>query len=370
MNNPFLIKSTESNRSEYLTSTCSVNRVRLAKLPVYGIDDSIEGLTVKEIFSTRLVIEEIEKNADALGIALDKENRKHLPKLLVKKLDSENIYIADKAMSIIEKFGNRLGLIFLTLKKGEEENRRAREDWSDEHWDYWAQVEEIILVGGLASGRFGDILRRQVLYVFSLQNEKPYTITLYDNAVDMGVLGCATQVKATDGVNVVMDFGQTNIKRCFFTKTNGEITEIKTLEPYPSKYMDWEIADKVERLHQAKKLHRYLIKAVEDTYNTAKKISKTEPNNEIVISIASYTVDGKLNNERSGYSKLCELGENYAECLWWELSGTLRKDVIIKLIHDGTAIALNFSDKKNTVCLSLGSYFGIGFPETKLFFPF
>lgn len=370
MKNPFLNRDSEGKRSDFLTSACSVNRVVIAKLPLYGIDDSIEGLSVKQFFSTKLVIEEVKKNADLLQIDLRKENEKCLPLILEKRLDSSDKNVSDLAHKIIEKFGNRLGLIFLTLKLGDKENRNAREDWKNEHWAYWAQVEDIVLVGGLASGMFGKILKEQVEYIFGLKGIKPYNIHLYTNSADVGVLGCATQINDTDGVNIVMDFGQTNIKRCFVTKRHGELAEIKTLEPYPSKYMDWEIPDENEKLIQAKKLHKYLIKAISDTYKTAEEYTKTEPNREIVISIASYTVDGKLNANRSGYAKLCALGDNYAECLWWELSGTLRRDMIVKLIHDGTAIALNFSDKKNTVCLSLGSYFGVGFPETKLVWPF
>lgn len=370
MKNPFLNRVDDDSKSDYLTSSCSVNRIKIAKLPVHGVDDEIEGLTVKEFFSTKLVTEEIKKNADVLQIDLTEEDSKHLPKILAQKLDSDNEETAATALKIMEKFGNRLGLIFLTLKLGDEANRAARDDWTDEHWRYWAQIEDVILVGGLASGRFGEILKKQVEYVFSLKNIIPYNIVLYDNAADLGVLGCATQISAADGVSIVMDFGQTNIKRCYVTKRRGEIDEVKTLEPYPSKYMEWEINDEEEKLRQAKKLHRYLIKAIVDTYKTAAEMTKTEPNSEIVASIASYTVDGVLNNERSGYAKLCTLGENYAECLWWELSGTLRRDVRVKLIHDGTAIALNFSGRKNTVCLSLGSYFGVGFPETRLVWPF
>lgn len=370
MKNPFLHKISGDGRSEYVTSACSINRVVIAKLPLYGIDDSIEGLTVKQFFSTKLIIEEVKKNADLLQIDLQKENEKRLPLVLEKRLDSTDKSVADAALKIIEKFGNRLGLIFLTLKLGDTENRKAREDWTDEHWEYWSQIEDIILVGGLASGKFGEILKKQVEYIFKLKGIQPYKIILYTNSVNVGILGCTTQISEPDGVNIVMDFGQTNIKRSFVTKRHGELTEIKTLDPYPSKYMEWEIADEEEKLRQAKKLHKYLIKAIADTYKAAECSTKTEPNREIVISIASYTVDGRLNADRSGYAKLCTLSDNYAECLWWELSGTLRRDMIIKLIHDGTAIALNFSDKKNTVCLSLGSYLGVGFPETKLFWPF
>ncbi len=370
MQNPFLHRTDDHGLSDYVTSSCSINRIRLAKLPVYGIDDEIEGLTVKEFFSTKLFIAEIKKNASLLHIDLESVHEKKLPRVLAKRLDDEDSAVSQEAMRIARKFGNRLGLLFLALKEGDKCNRAAREDWTDEHWEYWAQISDIILVGGLASGKLGEILKQQVIFIFSIRNIVPYNIYLYDNSSDVGVLGCSTQISATDGVNIVMDFGQTSIKRCFVTKQGGEITEIKTLESYPSKYMDWDMPDDNEKLRQAKKLHKYLIKAIEDTYNTAKAMTKTEPNSEIVISIASYVVDGRLDDERSGYAKLCSLGANYAECLWWDLSGSLRKDVIVKFIHDGTAIALNFSDRKNTVCLSLGSYFGVGFPETRLVFPF
>ena len=370
MQNPFLNRVSDPDKSDYLTSACSVNRIRLAKLPLYGIDDEIEGLTVKEFFSVKLVIEEIKMSADVLKIDLSAVNEKKLPRILAKKLDDENSEISSEALRIITKFGNRLGLLFLALKEGVEENRKARDDWNEQHWQYWSQVSDIILVGGLANGKFGEILKERVNYIFKLKNVVPYNIFLYDNSSDVGILGCSTQISEANGVNVVMDFGQTSIKRSIVTKSGGEVVEIKNLEPYPSKYMDWEMPNEEEKLRQAKKLHKYLIRAIEDTYNTAKSTAKTEPNSEIVISIASYVVDGALNANRSGYAKLCSLGKNYAECLWWDLSGRLRKDVIVKLIHDGTAMALNFSDRKNTVCLSLGSYFGIGFPETKLIFPF
>jgi len=47
-NNPFVSK-TEHN-TEYLTSNCSLNKVRLAKLPVYGIEDFMEGKRMNELF--------------------------------------------------------------------------------------------------------------------------------------------------------------------------------------------------------------------------------------------------------------------------------------------------------------------------------
>lgn len=369
MKNPFLHRLEDNQRSDYVSSDCSINRLMIKKLPIYGVDDSIEGLTVKEFFNTQLFIDEIKKNADTLKIELDKETEKRLPIKLAEKLSSDDSEASECAIQIARKFGKRLGLLFLALRLGEKQNRDARKDWTDEHWDYWAQIEDIALVGGLASGNIGKIFKQEIENVFELAHKEPYNILLYENSAVAGVYGCATQISEKNGVNIVMDFGQTNIKRSYVTKCAGEITDVKTLDPYLSQYMDWEMLSEEETLKQAKLLHKLLLKAIKDTYKTAKEQTGIEPNREIVISIASYTVDGVINDQRSGYAKLSALGSNYAECLYWDLSGELRKDVVIKLIHDGTAFALNFSDRKSTICLSLGSFFGVGFPDTKLIWP-
>ncbi|MBQ1546676.1 MAG: hypothetical protein IIZ59_04000 [Clostridia bacterium] len=369
MDNPFLIRSTDPSKSDYLTPDCSVNKIRLAKLPIYGIEDDIEGCTVKEIFSVKCVVEEIKKNAEKLGIdpkLYEGVKGKNLPLILVQKVeDNENPETAKLAREIIEKFGSRLGLMLLTLKMGEPENRKARPEWTEAHWNYWAQVKDIILVGGLASGTFGAIMREQINQVFAMHGTEPYNILLYDNSQQVAVLGCASCIREENGVFVVMDFGQTNIKRSFVVKCDGEVTDMKILPSYPSKYMEWNVPDDFERVRQAKALHRYLMNAIENTYKEAERTSGL-PGNEIIISIASYTVDGVLNHARSGYAKLCELGSCYAEVLGYELSGILKRDISVKLIHDGTAVALNFKSRDNTVCLAVGSYFGVGFPETRI----
>ena len=367
MENPFLHKAKAPGSSDYLTSDCSVNRIRLVKLPVRGVDDEIEGLTVKEFFSAKLVSAAVKEHADELHIDIGACHDNKLPRALAEKAnDNDDPQGAAFARAMMTRFGNRLGLLLLALKLGEPENRAARADWTDAHWDYWAQVKDIILVGGLASGLFGELLRERVGAVFALRGAEPYNILLYENAAHAAVIGCAGCIKERDGVFVVMDFGQTSIKRSFVVKTDGEVTEVKTLESLPSVNMEWEMPGDDERLTQAKELHAYLASAVENTFIEAEQATKTRPGCEIIISIASYTVNGALNDVRSGYAKLCALGSNYAELLSWELSGRLRRDICVRLIHDGTAVALNFRGRERTVCLSVGSYFGVGFPDTQL----
>ncbi len=358
MKSPFLSFSSEEN-CEYLTSVCSVNSVSVVKAPVKGIDDSIEGKTVSKFFNTQLIIEEIKKFAQYFKIDISDQPECDLPKLLDKWLISENVIEMRIANRIAVKFGNRLGLTLLTLKTGLPENRCARDNWRDIHWDYWSQVENIILVGGLASGLLGRKLKEQIQYVFDVARVKPYNIILFDNGTYVGAMGCSTQIKNRNSNNLVFDFGQTNIKRCFVKLRNDQIEDMRFLKSMPSINMELGLD-----YDKAMELNKYLINILYDTY---KEVSRhTELNDEIVISIASYTIGGVLNDERGGYAKLSLLGRNYANVLSDELSGRLHKNVTVKLIHDGTANALYFSDYENSVCLSIGTAFGVGFPETKV----
>lgn len=114
--NPF-ISVDETSGAQYLTESCSLNRVVLSKLPVEGIEDGLAGLTADKIFSTPSLIEEIIKNADALGIDVESAQRMKLPFLLEDRLVSGNAENAAVAREIVKKFGYRLGMIFLALKK-------------------------------------------------------------------------------------------------------------------------------------------------------------------------------------------------------------------------------------------------------------
>ena len=86
--NPFI--SLTENDTEYLTSNCSLNRVRLAKLPLYGIEDSMEGKAMSELFGAGIIIEEIENSAEGLGINLADYKRMDLPRVIDTKLDEGN----------------------------------------------------------------------------------------------------------------------------------------------------------------------------------------------------------------------------------------------------------------------------------------
>ena len=255
--NPFISK-TEHN-SEYLTANCSLNKVTFAKLPLSGIADDMEGKRMGELFGAGIIMDEIERNAAALGIDLLNYQKTDLPKLLDEKIDAGN----EEALRIARKYGNRLGMLLLLLKTGLPENRAAREDWGDEHWAYWANVETIFLVGGIANGRMCDYMLEVVRELFEKANVPMYNIVRDSNSSEIGARGCLTQLEGDEDVHLLFDFGQTSMKRLIAVRHSQE--EEYSLIKLPAKksiHMDWYVEDEVERRRQAEELHRYITNAL------------------------------------------------------------------------------------------------------------
>ena len=357
--NPFLSKTLHN--SEYLTENCSLNKVRFAKLPLYGIEDDMEGKQMSELFGAGIISDEIERNAAPLGIDLAQCQRADLPKLLDQKIDEGN----EEALRIARKFGNRLGMFLLLLKTGLPENRAIREDWQDEHWEYWANIETIYLVGGIANGRMCEYMLMVVKELFEKANVPMYNIVRNTDSPDIGAKGCLTQIENPDEVQILFDFGQTMMKRMIAVRrSEGEEYQLIKLPSKKSIDMQFHIDDEDEKRRQAQELHRYIVESIIETYEEAKQYGSIGW--EIVISIASYVMDGKIYDARSGYAKLCTLSDNYAGFLAATLEIMLDRSIMVKLVHDGTAAALYYKGVENAVCITAGTAFGVGFPEIKL----
>ncbi|MEF2919287.1 MAG: hypothetical protein U0O22_02320 [Acutalibacteraceae bacterium] len=358
MKNPFLI--IDKNGNSHISSNCSLNKMVIAKAPVAGIDDTINGKPVSDIFSIAVVRKKVKENIKALKIPQDTPDHK-LASSLLKCMYSTDSAVCACAEEIARFFGKRFGLILLTLKTALQENRAVRPDWDNCHWEYWNKIENIIAVGGLTSGAFGSILTEEALKVSTINNKPAYKISVFENAPHIGVMGCAKLLNKPDGVNILMDLGQTNIKRSIVKREKGEITSIEHLDTLPSKFMEWNIEDEDERKRQAVLLHRYIIESTVQAYKQAERYNKVD--NQFIISIASYTNNGELDSNRGGYAKLTHLYKNYEIYLQEELSSVLKTPVSVKLVHDGTAVALNFANTPNSVCITLGTFLGVGFTD-------
>lgn len=351
MINPFL-------KEGCLRLNASINKVAIEDYPNISISEDLRGKKAGDIFSASLLIDEIKKNSKELKLDINNIEEKSLPFYLEKALDSDEISVNYTANSIMKKFGERLGVILLVIKQGRKANRDSRSDWNELNWEYLRQLDNVILTGGLASGNIGSQLKHYVEEVFKEADEKCYNIILVNDSSNIGVKGCTTLIKdkREDNINIVLDLGQSYIKRSI-VKSNGEIVN---LEKVLSKYVNWEYSDGRQEKEDAIKLHEHILSVLTDTINDIE--DKSVIGDEIVMSIANYVNNGVLAN-RGGYGKLRLLAPNYEEFLRKELYDFYNKDFKIKLVHDGTAMASAFKKYKNSVCISLGTAFGIGFTQ-------
>ena len=354
MKNPFV--TADKTHGNYVTAVCSLNKMKIADIPVKGIDDTVKGKTVKEIFSAKIMAEKAREHLETLRIPADTSPRQ-AASLLIKSADSENRQIRLCAEQIAKFFGKRLALILLTLKTALDKNKVQRPDWTDEHWKYWQNIENIIFVGGVTEGNFGETLIAQAQH--DCQNS--YHLIMGRNAVYSGISGCATRLQHDSGIFVMADFGQTNMKRCIVRRQNGKITDTEHLSSMPSLYMEGDIPDITEKKHQAELLHRYITDTLSETYRKAQTMGTVD--SQIMVALANYTHGGILDKNRGGYAKLNLLCDNYGDYLSRTLSDRWQNPVDVTLIHDGTAVALNFSDIPRSVCLTLGTFIGVGFTD-------
>lgn len=355
MDNPFM-------KGGFLSLNASINKVIIEKMPTDKVKQDLQGKAALDIFSTQLFIEEIKKNYKELKLDINKIVDKTLPQYLEKCLESDDDSVKKVANEIMRLFGERLAIILLTLKKGEKANRFKRKDWENEHWEYWNEIENVVLVGGLASSALGGKLKYYVEKVFSECNEKGYNIILTENSADIGIIGCSTYINAENNkeYNLIFDFGHTFIKRSLIKMENKKIKDIIKFDKVLSKHVKWEFEDAEEEKYEAVKLHNHLVNSIVDTVDILKEKSLAFGEH-IVISVANYVENGVFAN-RGGYGKLRLLSNNYELFLADALSEKLNKNFKMTFIHDGTAMAQAFSKYPNSVCISLGTSFGVGFP--------
>ena len=358
MNNPFVIYS-ETDQAEYISSRCSLNRAVLAQLPLRGVDDGIEGLTFKDIFSTPAIVSEIRAVSRRYGIDMSATSDNDLPKILSEGLDSSDARLRQLAERVTKKFGNRLGLILLTLKTGLPANRAARDDWDDDCWRFWGELETVILTGGLASSMLGRRFKQYIHEIFDMAGVKPYRVMLFENGRYLGIMGLAQKLMEDNTSALALDMGHTGIKRALVRKGAGEIAGFTPMESLPTLYMQSRFDNEQDKLNMAIELHRRMVNIIASSY---KELSACETlSDTVLISIANYVRGCELNDFRGGYAKL-----NYAQVLEEDLSGELRKKVCVRLVHDSTAAALYFEDVENCACITLGTGFGVGFPDIRI----
>lgn len=139
------------------------------------------------------------------------------------------------------------------------------------------------------------------------------------------------------------------------------LNEACTLEKVRAEHVKWDFSSELEEKKEAELEDEFIVSCLVDTIKLCKK-KGYELGEEIVISVANYIENGKFKN-RGGYGKLRLISNNYEKYLQNALYDELGEGYKVTMIHDGTAMAAAFSQYPKSVCISLGTVLGVGFPN-------
>jgi len=325
-------------------------------LPIASVNSVfVEDVLASDLFRPALIVNEIEKNRDFLGFSSD-INRNLLLSEFNCALNSKNDKIKDKAYEIAISFGNKLAKVLMTMRNPSLISKQNRPSWNDSHWAYWEGVKNIYFVGGLTSPILTTIFYNQIIEEFKHNNITDLHVSFIDASVDLGTKGLTTLTN--NGEYLIFDFGQTNIKKRHLVKYYNEIAIDTVLPSIKSDYLFYKQKNEDELKKLAYKLDSFIINTIIDTANIVNYKGNT-----ILIGIANYVYNGFIYLDRGGYGKLALIKGNYEEHLSNKLSVLFKKEISIRLYHDTSAMALNFKNVKRSAVISLGTAFGIAFPE-------
>lgn len=251
-------------------------------------------------------------------------------------------------------YGKKLGVLLLTLKRGDPADRASRPEWGAAHWEYWRQITTFIVGGGMMAGELGLHAIPAAGKVLAEYGVDDVEVTLSEYGTYLPLVGLARTAPVGAEAMVVLDFGHSSIKRGLARFRNDELT---ALDVYPSlpagcpDVADIELPDVKERWHG-------MLSAIVETWRSCAS-GDVPP---VGISLVTYLAGGHPFPDDDGcYGALQGLAPHLATFVRDEIVREIRTEVQVNLYHDGTAAALAYAGCEASVVLTLGTSIGSGF---------
>jgi hypothetical protein len=317
---------------EYPPTFNSINGLLFAELPA-NCPAQYHGKNGYDFLSSLALTRSIQSNLAELELPAMGDGALRLA--FFERLEAGNT----KAISITEEMGQTLGLILLTLHNGTEKNRSANPAKDSAYWEYWAQVEQIYIAGGLTSGNAGQIIASEAQKLCPA-----IRVHTSDYPRHLPLLGAARYVPEGESA-LVFDFGGSFVKRAIAKYEDG-LSGIEILEalPFDASGIPQVIFDS-------------FVKILADSYRPVESSL-------IPVSIASYvdSTGQPCHNQHGVYMRMASLSDNLPALISQRLSQIIARDVQVKLLHDGTAAASFFSPLENAAVIMIGTAIGLGYP--------
>jgi len=341
----------------HLRPLASLNRRKLIALP--GLDEDDVGKSGRELLSDLALIKLIRSHARALQLegTLDGD----LPQQLNVILSGPDGPRRRLAASIAEQHGRLIGYLIASILLSPHGLTDPMVAWEKAFLKQWRdRAREIVLGGGRANGRLGELMRdaAQEVLIRCGQERK---LILADHPSYLPTIGAARSVPpSSHGAAVVFDFGGTMAKRgiAFFDRS-GALCRLRVLPSRDLGDLTW--GEKTAELGaamvaiMAETIREWLVSihAVEPSITLAPTI---------LCSVAAYVEDGEpMHIDRGAYTWLHHLSPDIRAWFCDRIGEAVSRAVEIEFVHDCDAAACALAGRPNAAVLMLGSWLGVGF---------
>ncbi len=327
----------------------SVNRITLVDLPSVKVDEGVLGEQAYHLVSVPALIRYAREQAEALELPTAlrdadpqmPEVRQSLPLWVDASFNSADPAARHAAESIARRLGRNLGYLLAVLHRGDEVNRAARAEWTAQEWSQWASVRHVWLGGGVVAGALGRQLVTHARSVLAeagcsaLQIERtPYP----GHIATLGAARCLPAAHTSTGQRhaLVLDLGQTSIKRSVVTFQERTITHVAVLAPHPVPWR-WQNSPSAGQNIAG----RAVLDLVTEALGTSMEEAASRGwhvDRQVAMSIAAY-VEGTRLMGNGIYARMSMLADDVPQLIAEHVAATCGWHPELTLIHDGTAAA-------------------------------
>jgi len=334
-----------------LRPLATLNSRRVASVPGGAAEWS--GHTGWELLSRHALVGLIQSRELELG--LGNELPHDLPVHLNELLISSEGAVRAAAVSIAECYGRRLGSLIAALLNPSPGLTSPMVAWEREYLQHWQErVSEIVLGGGLANGRFGQLAgeaARRTLAGCGLGGRR---ISVAANPSFLPLIGAARCAPAgPQGQVAVLDFGGTRVKRGL-AFTDGD-QSLRGLRALPVRGMA-----KATSSGDPAELARSMVAAIAETIGEADPNLSLAPL--VVCSVASYVQEGRpMRIERGAYTSLHLVSRDILKWFSREVSRASGRALQVVFRRDADVAGCAFAGRMGAAVIMLGSSLGAGF---------
>ncbi len=335
-------------------SVRSLNRARIVALPGVAGAEAVLGKSGYELLAAAALRKMVAARAAELGLdPAHPDLLRHFNRCF------ESPQQAALAQQIARAYGQRLGFLLLMLRRGDPASRAARPEWSEAHWAFWRTVQSIWLGGGVLAGRVGPHATDAARELLAAQGHGGLTLALSPHAGYLPLLGMARSAPPGVSHQLVLDFGQSAIKRGVATYRAGQLVHLHVLPSLPS------VGEALAQPSPSEQAVRAQWEQMLDVIAASHALVPPAQHAQaaVGIALACYLFDGHpAPHDWGSYGRLQLLCEHLESFTRQSLRARLGTEPPLRLLHDGSAAALAYAGTPNALVLTLGTAIGSGFP--------